>query len=70
LVKTPRYYISEKWVDQGPASGGVSYQRQSGQVKRSASGRHDGLEPDLLQRYGVSLGVLEEEGRRCDEEHQ
>ena len=40
-----------------------SSESQSGQVNGSASGRHN-VGPDLLQRYGVSLGGLDGEERR------
>ena len=47
-----------------------SFDRQSGQVKRSASGR-DNIWANLLQRDDViGLGGPEGEGRRCDREHQ
>ena len=42
-----------------------AWKRQSGQVNRSASVRHN-VGPDLLQRYGVSLGGPDGKERRCN----
>ena len=66
----PRSYISEHWVDESIGKT-ARLDRQSGQVKRSASGR-DNIWANLLQRDDViGLGGPDGEERRCNcGEHQ
>src|SRR5438477_93337 len=64
----PRHYIRRISSDPRCGTKGA-HESQSGQVNGSASSRHN-VGPDLLQRYGVSLGRLDGQERRCDEEHQ